>query len=483
MGRLEHLKQSLPKFAAQFPTVMVDWSCPEKSGDWASTIDNVIVVNVPGKKHFSQSGSRNAGGHIVYDIDPKAWVLFLDADVLLPDGFREKLESAMTSDDVMGITYGGGSTFGQILCKAKDFIAVNGYNEALSDTYGGEDTIFRMKIRLLGRKVIYMPKYDMLSHSDEMRFKFIKAGYNTSLAHNECNRFYGMLSDEQKHLVGDVIYPKRVAQKPKSSYLRDKIRAKYPESSKAFLECIPPRELPKSAITVWQYWEGPKPPWIELCMESVARHEPNLKVIGPKEWQSLRSVDCDVNIDSLVPAHRADYIRAYLLANYGGVWLDADYFALKPISPAIEWCLTKSEMLGLLQDGDMVTNGILGAQKGSAAAWDYFGRLNYRLRQGGVREWDELSNTILTKIAKQYDFSFIKHELVQPYSWREVRSYRTWSTSLPMGTYGVMLYNQAFKNAGIKIDELDFQDLRRLPGLLGLLFFDAIKDNALTLGA
>jgi hypothetical protein len=63
MGRLEHLKQSLPKFAAQFPTVMVDWSCPEKSGDWAKTVDNVSVIRVQGSniKTFSQGGSRNTG--------------------------------------------------------------------------------------------------------------------------------------------------------------------------------------------------------------------------------------------------------------------------------------------------------------------------------------------------------------------------------------------------------------------------------------
>src|SRR6478736_1883226 len=85
-NRLEHLKRSLPLVLAQtykdLEVLIVDYNCPQNSGEWAKTNDSVRVVNCNvGINEWSLSAARNTGfKHITGDI-----VLFLDADALLTD--------------------------------------------------------------------------------------------------------------------------------------------------------------------------------------------------------------------------------------------------------------------------------------------------------------------------------------------------------------------------------------------------------------
>ena len=47
MGRLAHLRQSLPSFTAQPDTsvVVVDYSCPERSGEWVESKGERTAAN------------------------------------------------------------------------------------------------------------------------------------------------------------------------------------------------------------------------------------------------------------------------------------------------------------------------------------------------------------------------------------------------------------------------------------------------------
>ena len=76
-------------------------------------------------------------------------------------------------------------------------------------------------------------------------------------------------------------------------------------------------------LTAWTYWEGPCPEYIKLCIESIRRWC-NVRVLDRTGFDELWSEDRDVPIDDLYVAHRADFIRIYLLHHYGGAWIDAD---------------------------------------------------------------------------------------------------------------------------------------------------------------
>ena len=93
---------------------------------------------------------------------------------------------------------------------------------------------------------------------------------------------------------------------------------------------------------IWMYWENHQtkstPKHIELCLNSIERQKGELvlNIINPKnidkylgklraEWFQFKN-----------PAHRADYARVRLVNKYGGIWIDSDMIALKPLEPLVK---------------------------------------------------------------------------------------------------------------------------------------------------
>lgn len=85
---------------------------------------------------------------------------------------------------------------------------------------------------------------------------------------------------------------------------------------------------------LWQYWEGPMPAYIKLCMETVDKHcskdfniqrlnESNIKDYLPelKEYEN--------KISKLIIPHKVDIYRIMLLYKYGGIYMDADVIVLR----------------------------------------------------------------------------------------------------------------------------------------------------------
>ena len=87
-GRLAHLKESLPTFLAQpnCEVIVVDYDCPEKTAEFVeATYPDARVVKVENRPHFNNWAARNSGAkHAEGQI-----LAFLDADVILSDGFSE----------------------------------------------------------------------------------------------------------------------------------------------------------------------------------------------------------------------------------------------------------------------------------------------------------------------------------------------------------------------------------------------------------
>ena len=82
---------------------------------------------------------------------------------------------------------------------------------------------------------------------------------------------------------------------------------------------------------VWTYWEGPCSPWIHACRQTITAHAPRIRVLTPERFDTLRDRDRDIDLSRLHAPHRADYIRAFLLARYGGLWIDADCLVMQSL--------------------------------------------------------------------------------------------------------------------------------------------------------
>jgi hypothetical protein len=82
---------------------------------------------------------------------------------------------------------------------------------------------------------------------------------------------------------------------------------------------------------VWVWWDGPCPPLYELCWQTIARHNETAWRIGPAELVELGGESVLQETAGLSHAIRSDLIRVWLAYTYGGIWLDADTVALRPI--------------------------------------------------------------------------------------------------------------------------------------------------------
>src|ERR1051325_10397680 len=99
-------------------------------------------------------------------------------------------------------------------------------------------------------------------------------------------------------------------------------------------------------LPAWLYWEGEYPDWIRDCHATIAAHVPGVRLLTPETFYALRDCDWDIDLGALPVVHRVDFMRAFLLARYGGLWIDSDCVVMQPLGP----------LLALLREHDFVAH-------------------------------------------------------------------------------------------------------------------------------
>jgi hypothetical protein len=171
-------------------------------------------------------------------------------------------------------------------------------------------------------------------------------------------------------------------------------------------------------LPVWLYWEGPRPDWIEACQRTICAHAPDVRLVTPAEFDRLRDSDRDINLDQLCIAHRADFIRAFLLARHGGLWVDSDCIVLRPLAPVLE-LVARYAFVGYKERQGHVTNNFMGAPPDSRVAAHYYRRVCAILRSGRALDWLTLGAHALTETLAEVGEPWhrLAVELVQPVCW------------------------------------------------------------------
>lgn len=83
-------------------------------------------------------------------------------------------------------------------------------------------------------------------------------------------------------------------------------------------------------MNVFTYWDGPRSPIIQLCLESLTRHL-DAQVVTP-DWVTAHGGGWIFErYGKLMKAYQSDLVRLWLLENHGGIWVDADTVALQPL--------------------------------------------------------------------------------------------------------------------------------------------------------
>ena len=177
-------------------------------------------------------------------------------------------------------------------------------------------------------------------------------------------------------------------------------------------------------LAIWTYWEGECPAWIQACRASLDAHAPRHRALDRAAFEKLRENDRDIDIDRLQIAHRADFIRAYLLAHFGGLWIDSDCIAMKSLAPLLD-LLRDEDFLAHRDRQNYFPNGFIGARRGSRIAQDFYQRLCAILRSGAPLGWISLGGEPLTQLLAggQMPFREIPCEWIQPICWSQPEAF------------------------------------------------------------
>jgi hypothetical protein len=169
-------------------------------------------------------------------------------------------------------------------------------------------------------------------------------------------------------------------------------------------------------LPVWMYWEGDCPDWILACRETIERHAAEPRLLGPREVGEM----CDIDLSGLLVAHRADYIRAFLLARYGGLWVDTDCVVMRSLDPVLD-LLRTHEFLGHYERQGRISNAFIGSVPGGRVATAYYQRVRDLVRAGRPLSWLSLGALALMDTLRETGAPWhrLNVELVQPVCWSD----------------------------------------------------------------
>lgn len=136
-------------------------------------------------------------------------------------------------------------------------------------------------------------------------------------------------------------------------------------------------------MNVYTYWTGPKPPWIELCLESLEKNTPGIEVLNEQTWRRLFA-GAPFGFKKIVrqmPNVQSDYIRAHLLYHHGGVWVDADCVCFKDLHQVLDY-LQEHSFVAYFARGSrtgQMCSALIASRPHSEIARHYLTLMEYKL--------------------------------------------------------------------------------------------------------
>src|SRR5262249_26837941 len=168
----------------------------------------------------------------------------------------------------------------------------------------------------------------------------------------------------------------------------------------------------------WLYWEGACPDWITACQRTAFAHWRDVRLLNWEAFERLWDTDRDLAIGGLQVAHRADFIRAFLLARPRGVWIDSDCLVVRNLQPVFD-LLDTFDFIGHAERQGHISNGFMGARSNSVIANNYYRRVCDLLRSNQPLQWLTLGADTLTATLNDSSVPWYRlgYELIQPVCW------------------------------------------------------------------
>lgn len=200
MGRLSHLRRSLPPLASQpgADCIVVDYSCPEQSGEWVlANFPGTRVVRVEGESCFNLARARNAGA-AACDAD---WICFIDADVLIQPSFSAEIAGLLRPGAFYRPDPFDALTWGTVIVARSDFERIDGYDNIIQG-WGGEDDDLYARLQMAGVRPAGFPGHLItgIDHGETDRVKHY--AIKDRLLSQRINALYIRIKADMSRLVG-----------------------------------------------------------------------------------------------------------------------------------------------------------------------------------------------------------------------------------------------------------------------------------------
>lgn len=166
--------------------------------------------------------------------------------------------------------------------------------------------------------------------------------------------------------------------------------------------------------TVWTYWEGDKSPFMQLCLDTMERHNADFRIADPDFVRSMDGGEeaWDLVADLPVP-QRSDYLRLFILHRFGGIWTDSDCIQVD----RFDWDLGGVDLIGVhnvFQRSGFGVDGILATPWGCrpespaiALAMDLCRRYFDKMKAGERVPYGQTSVGLLSRLWKEQRNRFI----------------------------------------------------------------------------
>ncbi len=164
------------------------------------------------------------------------------------------------------------------------------------------------------------------------------------------------------------------------------------------------------------------PAYIGLCLEIVRRFHPKAEILDRTGFDRLWVDDRDVDIDRFPLNYKSDFIRAYLIARHGGLYLDADTVLFRRLDPVMDAAREHGFVaFGAVGEEHDLNCALIAAPPGSPLAADYYAKVLARARQGPPFRWLDLSAWRLLEAmdAAEKRAALLKLRDVTPVTWKE----------------------------------------------------------------
>lgn len=207
---------------------------------------------------------------------------------------------------------------------------------------------------------------------------------------------------------------------------------------------------------IFTYWEGEKPPYIELCEDIISRKtRPYFHYVPVTDQNLFNYIERHQfpdNFFHLSLAHKADYLRCELLTEHGGIWLDSDQILTSDMSSVIPY-LQIWDYVGYEWEPLSPSLGFMGARKQCPLLVSWREKMKAMIKIKATFGWEELGYQVLHPLLKHMVsleelnyMAFDAKTSFAPIYWKNWETFFDTRVDMVSSRYSVMLYNSQFPN-------------------------------------